>query len=196
MANIPRSSANAHPQLVQHFIDMAAAFDARMALPGNQNLIFQDINPAPAVAGFNDVPIHFRPVMYKFIQRALNVANFDLDMVFAPEFSMVFEQPQILVMQGQIQQIRQDIAYIQHVQGQTQQDVAQTQQDVAQIRQDVAQMQQAQAQTQQDVAQTQQDVAQIRQAQAQMQQAQAQMQQAQAQMQQGINQLLQLNKAK
>ena len=43
MANIPRSLANAQPQLVQHFIDMAAAFDARMALPGNQNLIFQKI---------------------------------------------------------------------------------------------------------------------------------------------------------
>jgi septal ring factor EnvC (AmiA/AmiB activator) len=159
---------------------MAAAFDARMALPGNQDLIFQDINPATPVAGFNDVPVHFRPVAYKFIQRALNLANFDLDMVFAPEFSMVFEQPQILVMQGQIQQIQQDVAQMQQVQ-------AQTQQDVAQMQQVQAQMQQAQAQTQQDVAQIRQDV-------AQMQQAQAQMQQAQAQMQQGINQLLQLNK--
>lgn len=97
--------ATVHHDLVPFFIQMATDFDDRRALPENAHLVFEITNPAPAVTGFNNVPEHFRPIVFKFIQRAMSVNNFTLDMVFAPEFGVMHDQPQMIVMQQSINNI-------------------------------------------------------------------------------------------
>ena len=109
----------AHADLVQFFVEMAVEFDARMALPINADKVIQDIHPSPQITGFQQVPLHFRPVAFKFIARALNRNNFNLDSVFSSDFEFIHQQPQLLAMQGQIvhmqgqiDEIRGDIAEI------------------------------------------------------------------------------------
>ena len=103
---------------------MAGDFDRKMALPENRNL-------APPVSGFDDVPEHFSPVVYKFIQRAMvDVKNFDLNMVFTPEFAMVPKQPQTLVTQEATQE------NVDRMKQSSEEARVQTRQDLVAVRQD------------------------------------------------------------
>ena len=95
-------------------------FTQRMALPINADKVIEDIHPSPPITGFNQVPAPFRPVVYKFIQRALNVNNFNLDTVFSPEFEFIHQRPQLLAMQERLTVIEGQVADIQQIQVQMQ----------------------------------------------------------------------------
>ncbi len=112
---------DAYPQLVPFFIQMSHAFDAHMS--ANPQLILQDTNPAPPISGFDQVPEHFRPVVYKLLQRSLDPKHLTLDTVLQPHFGMVHEQPQLVHLQGQIQAMQTDIASLKATQMHIQADI-------------------------------------------------------------------------
>lgn len=84
-----------------------------LIFPENAHLIYEDINPAPAISGFNNVPLYFRPMVYKFLAKAVDIQNFNVEAVFSPDFQMIHNRPQLLVMQGQVATIQQQVATVQ-----------------------------------------------------------------------------------
>jgi hypothetical protein len=118
-----QSLANNYPQVVQHFIQLAAQFDVRMGLPENANKVIQNAHPSPIIAGFTGVPQNFRPMVYKLIEKSMNLDNFTLDVIFSPEFEMIYEQPQLIILQANQAQMQTDITNIQDNQAQMQTDI-------------------------------------------------------------------------
>jgi hypothetical protein len=103
--------ATAHHHLIAHFQGLND--ELTHWLQQNPNRVCGFINNPPTIDGFTAVPVTIRPVLFKFIERAMNADNFNLEAIISPNFGFVHLQPQLLQMQENITTMQENITTMQ-----------------------------------------------------------------------------------